>query len=425
MGFDVVSTNVVWAMVMFGIVAGTARTAFDTAGVIEDASFAADQWRRDALWTRVGNTSASWSNATHVLTLSATNNGTVPVDTSELTLLVDGAVATGWTLSGLGGSALWLPGETITLTLSQTTPPARVLLVTDRGVAQPVFPPPYVGSIVLSPASASVAANATQVFTATVRDVQGRLMTGVALTWSASAGTMTALNETAATFTAPTLAQTGVVVSAFAGGVYGNATVDVVPGPVATVTVSPASVTLNAGATQQFTAVARDAYSNAVSSTFSWTVTNGSITSGGLYTTPSNVGSATVTATTSGVSGTANATIIKTVHVSAIQTFNGATQTSTFRKGDTVTTKVTIKDSFGAVASGVTVAIRITDSGSVQKYAGSAATDASGIATFSYTTPNGGPQGTWTDAVTSVSGASITYDAAANVVTSVTFQVTT
>lgn len=79
--------------------------------------------------------------------------------------------------------------------------------------------------------------------------------------------------------------------------------------PAATsVTVSPATATLAAGATQQFTASVAGTTNQAVT----WSALSGSITSGGLYTAPASGASDTVTATsqqTTTVLGTAAVTI--------------------------------------------------------------------------------------------------------------------
>jgi regulation of enolase protein 1 (concanavalin A-like superfamily) len=80
----------------------------------------------------------------------------------------------------------------------------------------------------------------------------------------------------------------------------------------AKVSVSPAAPTLVAGATQQFSAVAYDQFGVALSPqpTVAWSLTgSGSISSTGLYTTPSGAGSAVVTATANSVAGSTTVTI--------------------------------------------------------------------------------------------------------------------
>jgi subtilase family serine protease len=76
--------------------------------------------------------------------------------------------------------------------------------------------------------------------------------------------------------------------------------------------VTPASVTLATGATQQFQATANDQFGKpmATQPTFTWSVTGvGTISSTGLYTAPGSSGTATVKATGAGLSGTAAVTV--------------------------------------------------------------------------------------------------------------------
>ncbi|MGZ6248571.1 MAG: choice-of-anchor R domain-containing protein, partial [Syntrophales bacterium] len=80
-----------------------------------------------------------------------------------------------------------------------------------------------------------------------------------------------------------------------------------------TITVSPASASVNTGATQQFTASAKDQFGTALSTqpSLSWSVSGGgTISTGGLFTASSTAGGAyTVTASSGGKSGTASVTV--------------------------------------------------------------------------------------------------------------------
>jgi glucose/arabinose dehydrogenase len=81
------------------------------------------------------------------------------------------------------------------------------------------------------------------------------------------------------------------------------------------ITVSPASVSVASGGTQQFAAVARDQFGNPVATqpAFTWAVATGgvgTVSASGLYTAPaSGTGSATITATSGGKSGSAAVTV--------------------------------------------------------------------------------------------------------------------
>ena len=85
------------------------------------------------------------------------------------------------------------------------------------------------------------------------------------------------------------------------------------PHTLATITVTPASPTLTAGNTQQFTAVGKDANGNDVSITPTWSVEagGGTIDNNGMFTAGSTAGTFTntVKATSGGVSGTATVTV--------------------------------------------------------------------------------------------------------------------
>lgn len=129
-------------------------------------------------------------------------------------------------------------------------------------------------------------------------------------------GSNVASNGNAASYTISNV-QTGdagsysVVVSNAQGSVSSNAaSLTVNPGGVVTVSVSPSSVTLNSGATQQFSASVSGNSNTAVS----WSVVEsggGSISASGLYTAPASAGTYHVLATSQAdKSKTAQATVV-------------------------------------------------------------------------------------------------------------------
>jgi regulation of enolase protein 1 (concanavalin A-like superfamily) len=82
-----------------------------------------------------------------------------------------------------------------------------------------------------------------------------------------------------------------------------------------TVVVTPSSASLGSNGTQQFSAVAYDQFGVALASqpTFTWSNSGvGSVNSTGLYTAPTNAGSATVTATAGSISGSATVAVAST-----------------------------------------------------------------------------------------------------------------
>ena len=117
-----------------------------------------------------------------------------------------------------------------------------------------------------------------------------------------------AAKNTTATFTAAGSYSFQVTITD-PSGLTATSTVNVTVNQTLTaITVSPASVSLPAGGTQQYTATAEDQFGAALAlqPTFTWATTAGTITTAGLLTAPETpVANATVTASSGGVSGTA------------------------------------------------------------------------------------------------------------------------
>ena len=81
------------------------------------------------------------------------------------------------------------------------------------------------------------------------------------------------------------------------------------------IAVSPASVTVKVGGTQQFTATAKDQFGNALATqpSFTWVATAGTITTGGLFTAPKTTGNVTVTATSGSFKSSASVNVTNSV----------------------------------------------------------------------------------------------------------------
>lgn len=170
-------------------------------------------------------------------------------------------------------------------------------------------------TIVVTP-NATVATSGTVQMVAVGHDANGSVVT-ITPTWSVAAlgGTI----STGGMFTAGTT--TGVfanTVVATVGAITGSASITVTPGGVATVVVSPTPATLTQGATQQFTAVAKDASGNVITPfapTWSVVASGGTVTAAGLFTAGTTVG--TFTNTVRATSGAASglATVIVSVNL--------------------------------------------------------------------------------------------------------------
>ncbi|MDY7229320.1 right-handed parallel beta-helix repeat-containing protein [Hyalangium rubrum] len=172
--------------------------------------------------------------------------------------------------------------------------------------------PGALASLEVAPATATLSINGTQQFTATGKDSAGNTVPA-SITWSVvnGGGSINPSGLFTAGTVAGTFAQT---VKATSGTLSATASVTVNPGPIQSVAVAPASVTLPARGARQFTATATDAWGNTVSGTPAWTVQPaavGTIDATGSFTAGGTAGSypAAVTATLGGVSGSASVTI--------------------------------------------------------------------------------------------------------------------
>src|SRR5690606_7703551 len=126
--------------------------------------------------------------------------------------------------------------------------------------------------------------NGTQQYVAVGRDASNNVV-AITPTWSVVNGGGTISGS--GLFTAgTTLGLYANTVQATVGALSGTADATVVAGAVTTITVTPNPRTLTVGATQQFTAVGRDAGNNIVPITPVWSVTNsgGTINASGLFT---------------------------------------------------------------------------------------------------------------------------------------------
>ncbi|MCC6333067.1 MAG: hypothetical protein IT380_03650, partial [Myxococcales bacterium] len=191
--------------------------------------------------------------------------------------------------------------------------PARGVGTSGSDLGAFPFQPGAVDHLTVSPASATVGAGGTQTFTATAYDAANNVVPTAVFTWSAApgAGSITSGGVLTASCSAGTFA-TGV--TAMVGGVSGSASVTIVPGPVASLSVSPASASVKSGATQSFTVTARDACSNVLTSpAVVWGVVGaaGAITQAGVFTAGCARGpfSNAIVATAGSVTGTASVTV--------------------------------------------------------------------------------------------------------------------
>ena len=169
----------------------------------------------------------------------------------------------------------------------------------------PPAPPPVaapVASVVINPAIASVEVGQSTQFTATLRDSAGNVLVGRAVAWQSNPPEYATVD--AAGRATGVAAGTATIV-ATSEGKSANASLTVTapppPPPVVTqIILTPASVTLATGATQQFTATAQMSNGTQQPAAVTYTATGGTISGAGFYTAGSSGGSYRVIATQQG-----------------------------------------------------------------------------------------------------------------------------
>ncbi|HXL53399.1 MAG TPA: Ig-like domain-containing protein [Gemmatimonadales bacterium] len=180
---------------------------------------------------------------------------------------------------------------------------------TDTATITVACPPAPVASVSLTPAAASVLTGQTVQLTATPKDANGNPLGGRVVTWSSD-------NTTIATVSASGLVTANAVgsatITATSEGQSGASAITVSTVPVASVAVSPATASLSVGQTALLTATPKDANGNPLTGrAVTWSTDNGSVAtvSGTGLVTAAGAGSATITATSEGKSGTASVTV--------------------------------------------------------------------------------------------------------------------
>jgi parallel beta-helix repeat protein len=185
---------------------------------------------------------------------------------------------------------------TVTATVGGKTGTATVTVIPDQ-----------LTHILIKPVSVNVTAGGTHAFSASGYDQYNNLITGLSFNWTTDIGSMVV-----DTLLANTLAGTRGYVRAAIGEVHADATVNIVPGALDHVVVSPSDFTAVAGMSYQFTATGMDVHNNPIHGlVFEWSSTVGDVTKAGIFTAQTRAGTAgTLTATTGGKSMFAVVSII-------------------------------------------------------------------------------------------------------------------
>jgi uncharacterized protein YjdB len=208
-----------------------------------------------------------------------------------------------------------------------------------------------VASVTVSPATASLSVGQTAQLTATPKDANGNPLLGRPVTWQSSDNTIATVNSSGLV---TGVAAGAVTITATSEGKSGTASITVAGAPVATVTVTPASASVQAGQTVQLMATLKDANGNILTGrVVTWSSNNTSVAgvnSSGLVT-GNTAGSATITATSEGKSGTSAITVTAVPVASVTVT----PATASVPAGGSVQLTATPKDANGNPLTGRTI----------------------------------------------------------------------
>ncbi|KLK87968.1 hypothetical protein SZ63_08225 [Methanoculleus sediminis] len=210
---------------------------------------------------------------------------------------------------------------------------------------------PVASEIEVTPPTATLVINGTQQFSATVRDQFGGAMTGVAVNWSCGNATV---GEIAGNGLFTAKAAGTATVTATAEDLSGTATVTVSAGdpvdPVATeIAITPPQATLDVDDIQKFVVTVYDQNGNAMpAGETAWSSSDenvGTIDADGFFTALA-AGTATVTATADGLTGTATVTVDEWPLLAKIAV---VPSTATLEVGDELEFEVVAFDRFGNI----------------------------------------------------------------------------
>ena len=292
----------------------------------------------------------------------------VVVNPGTASLNIGGSVTLSATLRDANGATLsgraitWSSSATAIATVSSTgvvnaiAPGSATITATSEGKSGSatitVLPqaPPSVASVTIVPNGATIDSGQTVTLTATVRDSAGNALSGRAVSWSNNGSSVA------------TVSQSGVVTSVALGSAPITAKSDTASAsvivtvrrvPVASVIVVPSSATIQVAATVTLTDTTKDASGNVLANRpVTWSSsapTIASVDANGTVTGRA-AGSATITGTSEGKSGSATITVPPLPPSVGSVTIvpNGATIDS----GKTVTLTATVRDSAGNALSG-------------------------------------------------------------------------
>jgi uncharacterized protein YjdB len=203
---------------------------------------------------------------------------------------------------------------------------------------------PGVAEVVVAPLTASVVVGGTLPLQATLRDASGQTISGPSVIWSVQDSSIATVSP-AGVVTARAVGSTQVAASA--DGKSGLASISVTPVPVASISVTPARVDLAPGARAALGAVTYDASGKPLDGrAIVWASSNTGIAtvdaSGAV--TALAAGTAIITATSEGISGTSAVSVA----VPSVASVAILPQAATIQRGSTVQLTASVTDESGA-----------------------------------------------------------------------------
>ncbi len=269
-----------------------------------------------------------------------------------------------------------------------------------------VVPKTPVASVTVTLPAVSLVAGQTQVAVATPRDANGAGLTDRQITWTSSATAVASVTESGM-ISALTPGTT--TITAASEGVSGQAMLTVVavpPIPVASVTVSPASPSIQVGATTQLSAVTRDANNNVLSGgVVTWSSDNSGIASvdaNGLVSAVS-AGGTRITASSEGKTGSVSLAVTAVPVASVTVSLANPTLTP----GATTQATATLRDANNNVLTGRTLAWT-SGNNAIATVSGSGLVTAVATGNTSITATSEGKTGSATVTVTAIPVATVT-----------------
>lgn len=271
----------------------------------------------------------------------------------------------------LAGTTTWSSSDSTVVTVSSTGfataigTGSAILTATINGVsghAQTTVSGDAVASISISPSSAAGNVGQQAQFKATLYDASGSVLSGRRVLWTTSNPAVVSVDTTgfatgtgagSATITATSCGKSASAAITVTG--TGGTTVS----PVATITVTPGTISGNVGQSAQFTATAKDVNGNVLSGqTITWSTTNSAVVTvnSSGYGTGTGAGTAAIVASSGGKTGQAQVTVAgTTTPPPTVGSIAVSPTSASISTGATQQMTPTLTSTAGSVLSGQTV----------------------------------------------------------------------